>query len=281
MHKLPTRRHFLQALAAGTAVSLTPKELFAKQHTKKARPSQSFKFGMASYTMREFDLDKTLETTKKLGLEYIALKSFHLPLESSPYQIAEVVAKIKAAGIKLYGGGVIYMRNANEVNQAFAYAKAAGMSIIIGKPYHEVLDLVNEKVKQYDIRVAIHNHGPSDKMYPTPESVYKKIKNLDPRIGICNDIGHTMRAGIDPSESSERVADRLYDIHIKDVSEAARKGHTVEMGRGVIDIPKFLRTLKKINYTGVVSFEYEKDGKDPFMGLAESVGYVKGALAAI
>jgi sugar phosphate isomerase/epimerase len=136
-------------------------------------------------------------------------------------------------------------------------------------------------VKQYDINVAIHNHGPGDKVYPTPASAYEKIKDLDGRIGLCNDIGHTCRSGVDPAASAEKYADRLLDVHIKDVSAGVPQGSTVEVGRGVIDIPKFLRTLVKIDYAGIVSFEYEKDENDPLPGLSESVGYVRGAMAAI
>jgi len=167
------------------------------------------------------------------------------------------------------------------VSDAFDYAKAAGMKVIVGVPQPELLPLVNEKVRQYDIKVAIHNHGPTDKVYPTPDIAYEKIKDLDKRIGLCNDIGHTMRAGIDPAVSARKYADRLLDVHIKDVSEATANGHAVEVGRGVIDIPRLLKTLINIEYDGIVSFEYEKDAKDPLAGLAESVGYVKGALAAI
>lgn len=140
---------------------------------------------------------------------------------------------------------------------------------------------MNKKVQQYDIKVAIHNHGPGDKVYPTPASAYERIKGLDRRIGLCNDTGHTQRAGVDPSESAERFADRLLDVHIKDVSAAKPQGRTVEIGRGVIDIPKFVRTLLKLKYTGVVSFEHEKDENNPLPGLAESVGYVRGVLATI
>ena len=219
--------------------------------------------------------------TQRVGLKYIAFKSFHLPLDSSPEHIRKVVQKVKDAGLELYGGGVIYMKTEDEVHRAFAYAKAAGMKTIIGVPAHDLLPLVDRMVKQYDISVAIHNHGPGDKVYPIPASAYELVKNLDKRIGLCNDIGHTCRAGIDPAVSVEKYADRLHDVHIKDVSAAVRQGHTVEVGRGVIDIPKFLRTLVKIDYTGVVSFEYEKDENDPLPGLAESVGYVRGVLAAI
>jgi inosose dehydratase len=111
--------------------------------------------------------------------------------------------------------------------------------------------------------------------------VYEKIKDLDKRIGLCNDIGHTFRAGVDPVASIEQFADRLLDVHIKDETAPDAKAATIEVGRGAINIPQIIRTLVKINYTGMVSFEYEKSEKDPLPGLAESVGYVRGVMATI
>jgi inosose dehydratase len=278
-----SRRRFLQVAGVG-AISLAGA---GRGHAqvgsagKAQKTKQKFELGLASYTLREFNLEDTLAMTRRVGLKYICFKSMHLELDSTPAQIEATVQKVKDAGLILYGGGVIYMRNEKQVNDAFDYAKAAGMKVIVGVPQPELLPLVNEKVRQYDIKVAIHNHGPTDKVYPTPASAYEKIKYLDKRIGLCNDIGHTMRAGIDPSVSAEKYADRLLDVHIKDVSAANKDGHAVEIGRGVIDIPKFLRTLINIEFDGKVSFEYEKDAKDPLAGLAESVGYVKGVLATI
>jgi inosose dehydratase len=277
------RRRFLQLASMGTVASLAgaPAVTAQNQNTQENRRQPKFELGLASYTFRKFDVDKTLAMTKRVNLKYICFKDFHLPLDSTPEQIQETVRKVKDAGLELYGGGVINMENEEQVNNAFDYAKAAGMKVIIGKPNHDLLPLVDKKVRQYDIKVAIHNHGPTDKVYPTPASAFEKIKDLDSRIGLCIDIGHTQRAGIDPSEPAEKFANRLLDIHIKDVSAATAKGSTVEIGRGVIDIPKFLRTLVKINYAGVVSFEHEKDEYDPLPGLAESVGYVRGVLATI
>jgi inosose dehydratase len=277
-----TRRQFLQVAGITAAASLTKStDSLAQGQQAGASAGKSLNLGLASYTLRKFSLDRTLEETARLGLKYIALKSYHLPLESTQAECEKVAEKVKKAGMELYGGGVIYMRNEAEVHRAFDYAKAAGMKVIIGAPEHELLPLVNKKVQEYDIKLAIHNHGPGDKNYPTPASACELIKDLDKRVGLCNDIGHTMRAGIEPAESVERFADRLLDVHIKDVSEATRKGHTVEIGRGVIDIPKVIKTLLKIEYRGVASFEYEKDEDDPFVGLAESVGYVRGVLAAV
>lgn len=284
-----TRRHFLQWAGAGAAASLTAAgSSFAQAAAAKDQPSEGraagparLQLAVASYTFRDFPLEQVLAMTARLDIKHICLKSMHLPLDATPQQIVEAVAKVKKAGIDLYGGGVIAMKKQADVSQAFDYAKAAGMRVIVGSPAHEMLPLVNEKVQQYDIRVAIHNHGPGDKVFPTPESVYEKVKDLDQRIGLCIDIGHTLRIGADPVRSAQQYADRLLDVHIKDVSAASPAGKTVEIGRGVIDIPGFLRTLIQINYRGIVSFEHEKDAKDPLAGLAESVGYVRGVLAVI
>lgn len=281
--KKVTRREVLKTGALGLTVpalsSFAGPALKAEPGTE-GPSAQKFVLGMASYTFREFNLDDAVSMTKRLGLGRIALKDFHLALTSSPEAIAAAARKVRDARLDLYGCGVVYMKTDAEVHQAFEYAKTAGMRTIIGVPNHDLLGLVNKKVQEYDIKLAVHNHGPEDKLYPTPESVLEKIKGLDSRIGLCLDIGHTMRSGVDPSDSAEKYAGRLLDIHIKDVSSATKEGTTVEIGRGVIDIPKFLRTIIKIGYDGTVSLEYEKDGKDPLAGAAESVGYLRGVLAA-
>jgi sugar phosphate isomerase/epimerase len=285
-----TRRKFIISAGIGVAgVSVTSILASSNPYPDPAgTPTLEFEknlgrldLGMASYTFREFPLEETLKMTKRLNLGRIAFKDFHLSLESSDEKIKAVAERTKEAGIDLYGCGVVYMKTEEEVKRAFHYAKTAGMRIIIGVPNHELLGMVDKMVDVYDIKVAIHNHGPGDKLYPTPESAYVRVKDLDTRIGLCIDIGHTKRAGADPSESAKKYADRLHDVHIKDVTSATKEGGTIEIGRGVIDIPKFLRTLIEIDYRGSVSFEFEKDGKDPLPGVAESVGYVRGVLATL
>ena len=277
-----SRRKFLKWAGLGLASSsLVTKGYSFPGRVPRERASRSFQLGMASYTFREFGLEETLAMTKRLGLKRIAFKSFHLALDSTEEEIKAVTVKVKAAGLRLYGCGVVYMKSQQEVEQAFTYAQTAGMDTIIGVPNHELLPLVDHKVKEYDIKLAIHNHGPGDKVYPTPESAYERITALDRRIGLCIDVGHTQRAGVDPAGDILRFADRLVDIHIKDVTAATGKGQTIEIGRGVIDIPAVCAALIKCKYTGTVSFEFEKDGKDPLAGVAESVGYVRGVLDVI
>lgn len=280
--KNPSRRKFLQLTGIGIAGSLLSGKAASKQFSVWNRENKlPFELGLASYSLRKFSLDETLQMTARLGLKNIALKSMHLLLDSDETQIKEAVSKVKKAGLDLYGAGVIYMTNEEEVNRAFEYAETAGLKVIIGVPEHNLLPLVEEKVKAYDIKLAIHNHGPGDKRYPSPESAYEKIKHMDSRMGLCLDIGHTQRIGIDPAKSARQFMDRLHDVHIKDVDKAAAEGRTVEIGRGIIDIPSFLKILIERRYSGKVSFEFEKDGDDPLPGLAESVGYVRGCLDMI
>ncbi|MBN1998648.1 sugar phosphate isomerase/epimerase [candidate division KSB1 bacterium] len=271
-----TRRNFFKLTGAAVAASSVALCRPAQNAGEAVKPG--FELGMASYTFRKFNLEDTIRMTKRLGLTRIAFKSFHLPMDATQDEIKRVSSVVKEAGLELYGCGVVYMKDEQEVNQAFEYAKTAGMKVMIGVPNHELLDMVNQKVQQYDINLAIHNHGPGDKLYPSPESAYEKIKDMDPRMGLCLDIGHAMRIGIDPSEPAEKFKERLHDIHIKDVSAATAEGRTVEIGRGVIDIPKFLKTLIKIGYAGTTSLEYEKDENDPLPGAAESIGYLRGVL---
>ena len=278
------RRSLIKFAAAAAAISISKTSISSGMEATSSQPEPNqpkFELGLASYTLKEFKLDKVLEISKKLNLKYLCFKDFHLALSSTPEQINETLKKVKDAGCELYAGGVIYMTNENQVNQAFDYAKAAGMKIIVGSPNHNLLPLIDKKVQQYDIKVAIHNHGPGDRNYPTAQSVYELVQDLDKRIGLCLDIGHTKRLGLNPADSVEKYNDRLLDIHIKDVTSATARGSAIEVGRGVIDIPKFLRTLNKTNYSGKVSFEYEKDPSDPVAGLAESIGYVRGVLDSI
>lgn len=245
---------------------------------KKERKEDKFKLGLASYTFRKFSLDDTLKWAKQLELPGISLKDMHMPLNSSPEDLKRIAEKVKAAGIDLNSGGVIYMKSAKEVTDAFQYASNAGLNMIIGAPNHEFLPLVIEQINKYNIKLAIHNHGPGDSLYHSPIDVYEKVKDLDKRIGLCIDIGHVQRIDQDPAEMITRFKDRLFDLHLKDVNKNTGDGVPVEMGHGIIDIPKVVKALRKANFTGYASFEYEKDGDAPLAGLAESVGYFRGVM---
>jgi sugar phosphate isomerase/epimerase len=278
-----SRRDFFKAAGVGAAALAGLGTGLAAPAAKAGEPSgekrkRPLTLAMASYTLREFSLDDALAMTARLGLDAICLKSFHLALDATPDQIAAAVAKSKEAGVLIYGGGVIGMKNEEQVVQAFDYAKAAGMSRIVAAPSVEMLPVINDKIQQYDIQVSIHNHGPGDNTFPTPDVAYEKIKGFDKRFGLCHDVGHTVRYGEDPIAMTEKCADRILDVHMKDVTEPTKAGHATPCGRGVVDVPGILRTLVKIGYSGYVAFEYEESAKDPMPGVAESVGYVRGVL---
>ncbi|MGB9906245.1 MAG: sugar phosphate isomerase/epimerase family protein [Candidatus Saccharicenans sp.] len=280
------RRQFIKGNLAGLLLGLgTNTRLLAGQENDRFQPPRrkleerfGFSLGLASYTFRAFSLEQTIAMTRRLGLSRLVLKDFHLPLNSATAEIEAAAARVRAAGLDLYGCGVVYLEKPGEVEQAFFYARAAGMKMIIASPDPDLLPLIEEKVRQSGLALAIHNHGPGDKFYPTPEAAYARVKNLDRRIGLCLDIGHAARSGLDPAEQASQFSDRLLDIHLKDVSAASREGQTVEIGRGVIDLKAFLQTIIKIKYRGTLAFEFEKDEKDPLPGVAESVGYIRGLL---
>jgi sugar phosphate isomerase/epimerase len=275
-----SRRRFLKLAGAGV-LAAGASSLYTSQGMTISvdKATNTFSIGMAGYTFREFTVEKTIEMMKRTGVTNLSLKDFHMPMNSSQEQIDAVLQKFKSAGINVYTVGVVYMKTQESVDQAFEYAKMAGVKMIVGAPDYALLPYVEKKIKTYDFKMAIHNHGPDNPLYPNATDIWNHIKDLDPRIGICIDIGHTTRDGQDPSVDILKYRTRIYDMHVKDVDKAAKEGITVEMGRGIIDIPKVIETLRKIKYSGRCSLEFEKDMSDPLPGIAESIGYLKGVMA--
>ncbi|MEQ9290239.1 MAG: sugar phosphate isomerase/epimerase family protein [Cyclobacteriaceae bacterium] len=276
--KQKTRRDFVKISGLSLAAALAP---IGQVAAKPLKAKSKLKLGLASYSLRKFTQAQSIEMTKRVGLDYVCFKSMHLAMDAPVAELKSSAENAKKAGVNLYGAGVVYMKTRAEVDQAFEYAKNAGMSVIVGVPAHDLLNYTNDKIKEYNIKVAIHNHGPGDDLYPSPESIFEKIKDLDPRFGICMDIGHTQRIGVDPTEAGKEYFKRLFDLHLKDVDSATKDGKTIEIGRGVIDIPRFIDMLLDKGYEGVASIEFEKDADDPMPGLSESVGYVKGCIASL
>lgn len=276
------RRTFLKAVGFGVAAAAflgigSASVSFAGEK----ECGYDFSLGIASYSFREFSTEQALDMAQRAGMDRITFKSMHLPLDSDAETIEETVALCEEKGITLYGGGVITMKTKEDVDQAFEYAKAAGMEMIIGVPYPAVLEYVEEKVIEYDIKMAIHNHGPGDDLYPSAPGAYEKIQGMDRRMGLCLDIGHTTRINRDPEQDLTDCFGRVFDIHIKDVTAAEAEGTTCSIGHGVIDIVSFLETAIDLGYAGTLSFEYESDKEDPLPGMMESIGFVRGVLATM
>ncbi len=271
-----TRRSFVTTLGASAAVLSVPAAISAKEPSTTGKIQ--FDLGIATYSFRKFKVDKVIEWTKRCGLKYVSLKDFHLPLNSSDAECAALAEKFKKEGLNIYSCGVVYMKNEDEVENAFRYAKALGCVSIVGVPEHKLLPFVAKKIKDTNIAVAIHNHGPGDTRYPTAASVWEKIQEYDDtRLGIALDIGHSVRFGEDPAEAVLKYKNRIWDFHFKDISSPDKKGGCTEQcGIGVINFPKLMDALVKVGYNKIAPIEYETMADDPLPGVMQYVGYIRG-----
>ncbi len=245
------------------------------------RGSDDFKIGVAGYTYRSFDIDQTLAFLQSMEVRYLSIKDFWLPLDSTAEEMDAFKKKCSEYGVDPYILGPIYMKSEAQVDHAFAYAERYGADMFIGVPDYELIDYVIEKVAETGIKVAIHTHGPDGAPFPNIRKVVELVKDPSLGVGCCMDLGHSVRMGEDIVKDIRKYKDWIYDIHIKDESAASPKGQTWEMGRGVIDFKPVVKALKKIDYKGVISLEFEKNGKNPHPGVAESIGYLRGVCDAI
>ncbi len=280
MTGIVSRRAFVgAALSVGTLSRLADAEPAAPLRGEKPSP---LKLGVASYSCRKFTLDQTLDMAKALGIRHMTFKDVHLPRTDPPETTRALRARIEAAGITIMGGGTITLPNdAAQIRKDFEYAKNAGFPLIFIAPEPAALDTIEQMAKEFDIRAAIHNHGPEDKHWPRPQDAYDAIKSRDQRLGLCIDVGHTTRTGTDPVQACRQFRDRLYDMHVKDLAVKTDKDSQVAVGRGVIDFPALLRTLVDIGYQGQVGLEYEIHEDDPLPGMIESLAYMRGVLAGV
>lgn len=239
-----------------------------------------FDIAMAGYTFVHFDIDKTIATMKRTDVHNLCIKDFHLPLNSTQTEINSFVKKLKDNGINGYAVGPIYMKSEKEIDQAFEYARRVGVKLIVAVPEYDLLPYVDKKVKEYGFNIAIHLHGPDINKYPDAKDVWEHVKDLDPRIGMCLDIGHDTRNGNDVVKDIKKYHSRIFDVHLKDVTGNTAAGYSVEVGRGIIDIPSVVKAFRKVKYKGMISLEHERNMDNPFMGIAESIGYIRGVIAA-
>jgi len=273
-----TRRAFM-----GSAAALAASSALAPSTSVAASPAgRTLTLGVASYSTRKFTLDQTLEMAKALGVTSMTFKDVHIPRTGTPDATRVLREKIVAAGITIMGGGTITLPNdPAEIRRNFEYAKAAGFPLIFTSPDPAALDTIEQMAKEYDIKVAIHNHGPEDKWWPRPQDAYAAVKSRDSRLGLCVDVGHTLRTGTDPVAACRECKDRLYDMHVKDLAVKTDRDSQVAVGRGLIDFPALFRTLLDIGYQGQVGLEYEIHEDDPLPGMIESLAYERGVLAAL
>jgi sugar phosphate isomerase/epimerase len=272
------RRTFLTTSVAGVAAVLSPWAPLGS-----SPPDLGVRLGVASYSLRNFPRAKAIEMVKALGTPYINLKSVHLPYELPPDELAAARREIEAAGLQIVGGGTITFGKDtdDDVRRYFDYAKAAGMRVLVATGDPAILPRVERFAKQYDIKVAIHNHGPEDKRFPSPYDVLKQVRNMDPRMGLCIDIGHTVRTGTDVVRAIADAGPRVLDMHVKDLRDLTAKGSQCIVGEGAIPIAAIFRQLQAIHFAGYVNLEYEIDPDDPLPGMKQSFAYMRGVLAGL
>jgi len=283
-----SRRRLLQmglagsAAAAAAALAKTSPAEAAAAAAPAGDPFRGLKVGIASFSLRKFSLDQAIAMTREAGVKYITLKDMHLPFKATTAERKAARRKIDDAGLVLMGCGVVTLANKEDaIKEVFEYAKDAGMPTIVCSPDPAALDMIEKLARQYDIRIAIHNHGPGDKKYPLPGDVLKMVKDRDPRMGICMDVGHTARMGRDPVAALKECLPRLLDFHIKDVTAATAKGGPVEVGKGVIDIKGVLAALLEAKFPYHVALEYEAKADAPMPGIIESFDFIRKTLASI
>ena len=280
-----SRRHVLAAGAFGSVIPNFSALSVAATTAQISDPWRGLKVGVATYTLRELPIEQAIAGVKRVGLQYVSIKNVknHIDLSHPSEERKRRAQMFRDAGLTPLSVGNVSMRSGEpDIRTAFEYARDIGVRTIVCAPSLEAIPFLDKMVKEFDIQLAIHNHGPEDKgFFPSPFDVMRAVEKFDKRIGVCIDVGHTARAGVDPADSILQCQDRLYDLHMKDISALGNKNTPIEGGRGILDSKSILAALLKIKYHGLVGFEYEKDAKDPVPGLAESVGYVKGLLAAM
>ena len=279
-----TRRSILKS-AALTAACTAIRPMISFAQTPAGNDDKQFhglRVGACSYSLRAFPLAEALQDIKRLGVHYVSLKEVHLPLSSTPDQRKQVKQQAEDLGLTITSCGVIYLKDDEaSMHQAFDYVRDLGASVAVIGVTHEQLSTLDKVIRNYDLKAAIHNHGPNDKRFPSPLEVYDAIKGLDKRIGVCMDIGHTFRMHEDLVDDIKKTFDRLYSMHFKDLESDHVDAKGVPVGTGVMPIIGILRELVRSNYKGEVQLEYEVEAKDPVPGMAESFGYMRGVLQTI
>ncbi len=287
MHSI-SRRRLIQVGTIASMIPAIPSRLFASSPsttTDAADPWLGLKVGVATYSLRDLPIEEAIKAVKRVGLSYVSIKNVknHIDLSHTTEERKERAKMFRDAGLIPLSVGNVSMRTGEaDIRKAFEYARDIGVPTIVCSPSIDAIPILDKMVKEFDIKLAIHNHGPEDKgFFPSPFDVMRAVEKFDKRIGLCIDVGHTARAGVDPADSILKCQERLYDLHMKDISAMGDKNTPIEAGRGILDSKSILAALLKIKFQGLVGFEYEKDSKDPIPGLAESVGYNKGLLAGM
>ena len=280
-----SRRDFFRSGAVAAAVLFVPAGILALAHEHpSAGKASPIRLGLASYTFRNFNRAQLIGFMQQLNMFALNAKDVkdHLPMD--PQQEAAALSDYTDAGIKLHAAGAIYFAKDEDadIRAKFEYCKRAGIGVIVaGDPAPETLPRIEKFVKEYDIRIAIHNHGPEDKLWPSPLDVLKAVKGMDPRIGCCIDVGHTLRTGTDVVQAIHETGPRLFNVHMKDLTNSESKESQVAVGEGKMPVRRMFEALIATKYQGFVDLEYEVHPDNPMPGVSASFAYMRRVLAGL
>lgn len=270
----------LSAPVAGTIAGLGgSRPAAARPHHQDSR-NEPIRLGVATYSLREFGREEAIEMIKALDARVVSVKSFHLPYELPPDELAAAADEFRDAGLTLASSGNNNIEEDTDehVRMFFEYARNAGIPMLIIAPHPDVLPRIERFVKDYDVSVAIHNHGPEDPYYPAPSDALKLIRNMDPRVGLCVDVGHTTRTGNDVVQEIAAAGDRVLDIHMKDLRDLRVKESQCIVGEGEMPVSEIFAQLASMAYAGSVNLEYEIDPENPLDGMQRSFAYMRGVI---
>lgn len=260
-----TRRGFLKAAALAAGAPWLP--AWARE--------EKIRLGVASYSLRKFKRTQAIEMVKACGTPYVNIKSFHLPYNLTPAELAAGRKEFDDAGLQVVGSGNNSLAGEKDIISLFEYAKAARFPLLVIAPKPDLLPRIEEMVKMSGIPVAIHNHGPEDKDFPAPSDALKRIKDMDPRVGLCVDVGHTTRAGKDVVKEIADAGARVLDLHMKDLKNLLDPKSQAPVGDGKMPVAEIFRELLKMKFAGYVNLEYEIDENDPLPGMKKSFEHMR------
>jgi sugar phosphate isomerase/epimerase len=280
-----SRRRFVAlsaAAAAGAAWFDAPRILAAANLADSKDPFGGMPVGIQSYSLRNFTTEEAIRHLQGMGVHYAEFYGKHLDPKADDAKIAEVQGLLKAAGIKLAGHGVHGFSKDHEANKRlFDFAKKIGVKVITADPTPDSFDSLDRLVAEYDIRIAIHNHGPGHR-YDKLDSVVKAIAGHDKRIGACVDCGHYLRSGEDPVKCVLTLGERVYGVHIKDEKETnTPKSANVVIGKGHLDVVGLFKALRQVKFPtdGSLALEYEANPQNPIDDMKACLEVAKEAIA--
>ncbi|MCY3777591.1 MAG: sugar phosphate isomerase/epimerase [Candidatus Aminicenantes bacterium] len=272
--KTSRRGLFKLGVAAASAGIFSSRTQVA--HAKK----RALKLGVASYSLRNIPRPGAIEMVRALGTPYVNIKSFHLPYETSKAERARARAQFEKSGLRIVGGGVIPIKDNTDdaVKFFFEYAKQCGMPLMAIAPTAQVMPRVEKYVKRYGIAAGLHHHAPEDQHFPAPSDGLKVIKGMDPRVGLCVDVGHTARTGVDVVDAVREAGSRILDMHMKDLRDFTDHRSQCAIGEGKMPVADIFRELIRMGYAGHVNLEYEIEPDNPLPGMKQSFAYMRGVL---